>query len=95
MVFALDEFFWITCHIITEVVEAEFVVCSVGDVGEISVTTCLRVRFMLVDAVYGETEKFIYRSHPLGVTFREVIVNGNYVNTATCESVEIYRESRD
>ena len=79
-------------HIVTKVVETEFVVCSEGYVSLICLAPFGRVRLMLVDAIYRKTVEHIERSHPLGVTFGKVIVHRYDVNSIACKGVEEYRQ---
>ena len=53
MMFALHEFIRIAGHIVAQVVEAEFAVCAISDIGQIGIATCSRIWFVLVDAIYG------------------------------------------
>ena len=50
---------------------------------------------MLIDTVDGESVEHIERSHPLGISFGEVIVDSNDMDTLACKSVEEYREGRN
>ena len=88
---ALNELIRVAGHIVAQVVETEFVVGTVSDVGVVSRATFRRIRLMLVDAVACQAEEVINCAHPLGVTFGQVIVDGNNVNATSCESVEVNR----
>ena len=64
-------------HVVAQVVEAEFVVCAECDVAFVGAAALRGVGLVLVDAVVEHVE----RAHPLGVTFREVVVDGNHMHT--------------
>jgi len=51
MVFPLDEILGVDCHVVTKVVEAEFVVGPESDVRVVCLASCMRVRFMLINTV--------------------------------------------
>ena len=89
VVFALHQLFGVAGHVVTQVVEAELVVGTVGDVAVVGAATCGRVGFVLVDAVDGEAEELIHRAHPLRVTFGQVVVHGDDVDTFAGEGVEV------
>ena len=50
---------------------------------------------MLVDTVHGQAMEHVERSHPLGVTLGQVVVDGNYVDSLAGEGVEEDRERSD
>ena len=50
---------------------------------------------MLVDAIHRESVEHIERSHPLGVTLGEVVVDGYHMHTVACEGVEEHRQCGD
>lgn len=53
MVFALYHFIGIVHHIVPQVIEAKFVVGTIGDVGQVSLSSFWAVGGVLIDAVYG------------------------------------------
>ena len=95
MMLPLDEVIHTDSHIVTEVVEAELVVGTKGNIAVISLFTGFAIGFMLIDTVDGESVEHIERSHPLGISFGEVIVDSNDMDTLACKSVEEYREGRN
>ena len=89
MVFALHQLFGVACHIVTQVVETELIVGTIGDVAVVGTATCGRVGFVLVDAVHGEAEELVHCPHPLGVTFGQVVVHGDDVYAFAGEGVQV------
>ncbi len=81
-------------HIVAQVIEAELVVGAVGDVAVVM----LLARF-IVEAVYDdpdrESEECVNLAHPFGVARGEIIVDGDDVNTASGQRIEIDRKGRD
>ena len=77
-------------HIITQVVETEFVVRTEGNVGIVCLSAFFGVGLVLVDTVYRQPVEHIQRSHPFGVALRQIIVHRNHVYTVACQCVEEY-----
>ena len=77
----------VVLHVVAQIVEAEFVVGAVGDVGAVGGAALLVVEIVHDDAD-GKTQAAIERAHPFGVAARQVVVDGDDVNTAPGERVE-------
>ena len=84
--FALHLILLAYAHIVTQIVKAEFVVCSVCYIAGISGAALLVVEIMY-DESYGESEEAVNASDKLGVTLCEVIVDCNDMNALACQSV--------
>ena len=52
VVLALYQVFRLSRHVVTEVVEAKFIVSSVDNIASIGTLSARRIRLVLVDAVY-------------------------------------------
>ena len=70
-------------HVVTKIVETEFVVRTESDVAVVGRTTGSSVGLVLVNAIDSRTVEHVERSHPLGVTFREVVVDCHNMHTAS------------
>ena len=81
-------------HVVAEIVEAELVVGAVGHVGGV-LRAALVVGEVMHDAADGEAEKLIDLAHPAGVALGEVVVDGDDMNAASGERVEIDGERGD
>ena len=79
-------------HIVTQVVETEFIVGTECDICLISLATLLRVRLMLIDTIHAQSVEHIERSHPLRVTLGQIVVHRYYVNTITRQCIQEYRQ---
>ena len=88
----LHQVHWACRHIITEVVKAKLVVRAKRNITRIRTATLIRVGFMLVNTIYGQTVEHIERPHPLRVTFGKVVVHGHHVHTFVRQSVEEDRQ---
>ena len=75
-------------HVVAQVIEAELVVRSEGDVREVSLAALVGIGLVLVDTIHGESVKHVERSHPFGVTLGEVVVDGDHVHAFSGEGVE-------
>ena len=82
-------------HIVAQVVETELVVRTEGDVAFVGLAAGVRVRLVLVDAVHGQAVEHIQRTHPLGVTLGQVVVDGHHMDTLAREGVQEHRERGD
>ena len=80
------------CHVVAKVVETELVVCTECDVGVVCAAAFRGVGLCLVDAVNRKTVEHVERTHPLGVTFGEVVVDGDHVHAVSCQGVEKHRQ---
>ena len=94
VVSALDLILDLELHVVAEVVEAELVVGAVGDVGAVGFAALLVVEVVDDDAD-GEAEEAVDFAHPFGVAFGEVVVDGDDVDAAAGEGVEVAGEGSD
>ena len=90
IVLTLYKVFRADSHIVTQVVEAEFVVRTESDVGKISLAACVGVGLVSVDAIHAQAVEHIERAHPFGVTFCQIVVHGYYVHAVSGQCVEEY-----
>ena len=92
---ALDLLLAAGCHaIVTEVVEAELAVRSVGDVALVLGTALLR-GLVVLDNAGGEAQEGVELAHALGVTPCEVIVHRHDMDAAPGEGIEVDGERGD
>ena len=81
-------------HVVAQVVESEFVIGAVSDVGGVSFAAFFVVQ-VVHDHAYRQAEEAIELAHPLRVALGQVVVDRNHVNAATAERVEIDRQGSD
>ena len=81
----------IELHVVAQIVEAELVICSVGDVGSVCCLPLEIVHVVLDDADF-QTEEAIYLAHPFGVARGEVVVDRNNVDATTRQRVKVSRQ---
>ena len=78
-------------HVVTQVVEAELAVGTVGDVSRIGRFLAIEPHAVL-QAANAHAQTLVDPAHPLAVALGEVIVHGNDVDSPTCDGIEIRRE---
>ncbi len=91
---ALDHVVEVELHVVAEVVKAELVVGAVGDVGGVGVASLL-VGEIVDDDADREAEEAVDLAHPLGVALGEVVVDGDDVDAAAGEGVEVAGKGGD
>ncbi len=80
-------------HVVAQVVEAEFVVRAVGDVGAERGLLLLALQARHVDTD-AQPEEAIDPAHPLGVAAGEVVVDGDHMHALAEQRVEVDRQRR-
>ena len=92
VVAALDEFGLVPGHVVAQVVEAEFVVGAVRDVGGVLLAADGRV-LVGEDAAAAEAQEAVDAAHEVGLVFGEVVVHGDDVDAVAGEGIEVGRSS--
>ena len=85
---ALHQVHWACRHIITEVVKAKLVIRTKCNIARIRTATLIRVRFVFINTIHGQSMEHVQWPHPLGVTFSEVVVHRHHVHTLVRQSIE-------
>ncbi len=78
-------------HVVTQVVEAIFVVGAVGDIGSIGFTFGWRRQAGHVDT-HAHAKELEQRTVIFGVTLGEVVVDGDHVHAFTAKRVQVGRQ---
>ncbi len=91
VVSALHQIGLLPRHVVAQVVETEFVVGAVGDVG---VVLLAALRRLLVgdDAAGAHAEETVDTTHELGLVAGQVVVDGDDVDALAFEGVEVRRQ---
>ena len=92
VVLALHEVFRADGHVVTQVVETEFIVRTESDICQISLATGVGVRLMPVDAIHAQSVEHIKRTHPLGVTFGQIVIDCHHMHAVSGQGIEEYRQ---
>ena len=88
---ALDHRLEIELHVVAQIVEAELVVRAVGDVAARRLAWRSRSPCVVLDDADREAEELVEPAHPLGVAAGQVVVDGDDVNAAAGERIEVER----
>ena len=89
---ALHEVLGARGHVVTQVVKAELVVGTEGDIGKISLATCLAVGLVFVNTIDAQPVEHIERTHPLRVTLGQIVVDGNHMYAVAGKRIKEDRE---
>ena len=81
-------------HVVAQVVEAELVVGAVGDVAVVGLLA-LALAEAVDDHAGGQAHEAIQAAHPFGVAHRQVVVDGDDVDAAAVQGVEVDRQCGD
>ncbi len=92
MVLALNQLFLFNYHVITEVIEAEFVISSVSNVFAIGFSSAFRIWFVIVNTGNFQPVEIEDWFVPFGITFCKIVVNGDNMNTTFCKCIQVSRE---
>jgi len=91
---ALRHLFERTLHVVAQVVEAQFVVRRIGDVGAVGVALFL-LALERIDDAGGQAKLGIDLAHPARVPLGQIIVHGDDMYALAGQRVQIGREGRD
>ncbi len=90
--FALHHFLGRTHHIIPQIIEAEFIIRTVGNIAMVSIAALLRVRAVFVNTIDGEQQELHNRANPFRIPPREVVVHRHYVYALSAQAIEVSRQ---
>ena len=89
---ALDMLSGVEFHVVAQVVEAEFIVGAVSDVGPVALATLL-VGETVDDDADAEAQPAVDPAHPLRVALGEIVVHGDDMDAASRNGIEINGQS--
>ena len=75
-------------HVVAQVIEAEFVVGAISDVGSVGLLA-VGVCHVGLDDADGKSEKPVDGAHPFGVSAGQIVVGRYHMHTAALEGVEV------
>ena len=90
---ALHFFGQLVDHVVAQVIEAEFVVGAVGNVGAVGFLLERVLHLRQVDA-HAEAEETVNAAHPVGIALRQIVVDGHDVHAGAGERIEVSRQCR-
>ncbi len=87
IVFALHQLVRVELHVVAQVVEAEFVVGAVRDVGTIG-GLALLVGQPVHDDAHGQPQEVVQAAHPRGIALGQVVVDGDDMHAKAGNGVQ-------
>ena len=90
---ALHFVFLIDDHVVAQIVEAELVVRTIGNVGIVSLLAGSIVH-IVGNQADRQTKEAVQLAHPFGVAAGQIVVDGNHVDALACQAVQIRGERR-
>ena len=94
VVAALHQFGQRPGHVVAQVIETKLVIGAVGDVGGVGLAPGRR-RHAGQDAAHAQPQEPVDATHPLGVTFGEVVVDRHDVHAIASQRIEVRRQGGD
>jgi len=91
----LRHFFEAILHIIAQIIKAELIIRSVSDISGVSDFALIAIRLVIIDAFRRHTEEAVDLAHPFGVTFCQIVIDGDDMNAFAIKGVQIGGERRD
>ena len=90
----LDHIFRTLRHVVTQVIEAEFVIRSVGNIRVVLLAAFLRL-LSNQHTAHGESQEVVDAGHQIRLVLRQIIVHGHDVNALTGQRTQVGGHSRD
>ena len=91
---ALHHLLFVDRHIVAQVIEAQLVICAVGDIGGIGRAALLRGQ-IVDDEADGQPQKTVDLAHPLRVALGEIIVDRDDVHAPSGQRIQVCGQDRD
>ena len=78
-------------HVVAQVVEAEFVVGAVGDVGRVGFLLEIARHLRQVHA-HRQAQEVVQATHPLRIAVGQVVVHGHHMHALARQGIEVHRQ---
>ena len=91
---ALDHFLGHLRHVVTQVVEAELVIRTIGNVAGVHLAALSR-RLTHQDAAGGQTQEVVDAAHDVRLVLRQVVVDRHDVHAFSSQRTQVGRHGRD
>ena len=88
---SLNKLFFIDNHVVTKIIKSKFVVCYVCDITSVCCTALFRLHVVKYHA-YGQAKELVNLTHPLGISFCQVVVDGYDVDTFSLKGIQVCRK---
>ena len=77
-------------HIVTQIIETKFIIGNIRNITLICFLTFIMIH-IIQNHAYGQSQELMYFSHPFSITFCQVIIDGNDMNTFSFQCIQICR----
>ena len=90
----LDHVFGALRHVVTQIIETEFIIRSVRNIGVVLLAAFFRL-LSNQHAAHGESQEVVDASHQIRLVLRQIIVHGHNVNALTGQRTQVGGHSRN
>ena len=90
----LDHIFRTLRHVVTQVIEAEFIIRTVRNISVVLLAAFFRL-LSNQHAAHGESQEVVDASHQIRLVLRQIIVHGHNVNALTGQRTQVGGHSRN
>ena len=90
---SLHHVFFSYHHVVSQVVEAEFIVRTISDVAVVC-RAALLVVHVVQNAAYGQPQETEHFPHPLGVTLGQIVIDCDHMHALAFQGIQIRGQSR-
>ena len=94
VVSALNHMLFVNGHVISKIIKAHFIVCTICNIAGIRRTAFFR-GFVMNDQANGNTHEPIDLSHPFRVTLGQIIIDRDNMHAILRQSIQVCRKDRD
>ena len=88
---SLYQLFFINNHVVTKVIKSQFVVGYVSNITSVCFTALFRFHVVEYNT-NSQSKKFMNLTHPLSISFCQIVIDGNDVNTLAFQCIQICRK---
>ena len=83
-----NQLFLVNNHVITQIIKSQFVVGNISDITLVSFLPLLGGHAVQYHADL-QSQELMYLTHPLRVTLRQIVIDGNDMDTLAFQSIQI------
>ena len=91
MQISLYELLLVDYHVITQIIKTELIICYISDITIVCLTTLVIVHIIQNNS-NRQSKEFMYFTHPLGISLRQVVIDRYDTDTLALQSVQICRK---
>ena len=81
----------IDCHVVTQIIKAEFIVGTVGDICFIHHLALIR-RHIMDNQSHGHAQEAVHLAHPFTVSFCQIVIDGDDMYAFARNGIQIRRQ---